>query len=45
MSRFIFSNEQKAMGLPFKTGYMPRTVARLVNIFTFLAYDWTFKDE
>ena len=44
MSGFIFSKDQSAMSLAtnslgMKTEYTPRTVVRLVNIFSCLVYD------
>jgi hypothetical protein len=45
MSMFIFSTDQSAMSLLFKTVFTPRAVVRLVNIVNCLAYDKVVKDK
>ena len=45
MSEFIFLMDQRVMTQLFKTKYTPKAVVLRVNIFVFLAYDWTVKDE
>ena len=43
---FIFSNDQSAMSLLFKTEYMPRVVVRLVNILNVLyMIEWSKTNE
>jgi hypothetical protein len=46
MSGFIVSSDQSATSLPnlevcIKTEHTPRDIFLLVNIFNYLAYDWT----
>ena len=42
---FLFYSYQSPMSFPFKTGYTPRYVDRLVNILNCFAQDWTVKDK
>ena len=45
MSEFIFSTDQSAIIIFYKTEYTIRVVFRLVNIFNCLAHNWTVKDK